>query len=105
MAKYRLTEDGCVDTEVGHSIPNDNGNRHWREYQEWLAADVANVPDPEPVPVPPTDAQLLSMTDVKMIRAIDWILEQLVKKDVLTTAEIPPALRSLYLERKAQRSA
>jgi hypothetical protein len=55
--KYKLTEDGVIDTETGASIPNAEGNRHWREYQEWLAA--GNTPDPaDPPPVEPTGGEL-----------------------------------------------
>lgn len=35
--KYELTEHGVKDLEKGFHIPNAEGNRHWREYQEWLA--------------------------------------------------------------------
>lgn len=44
MAKYKLAESGVLDTETGAHIPNAEGNRHWQEYQEWLA--VPNAPDP-----------------------------------------------------------
>ena len=33
------------------SIPNDPGNRHYIEYQEWLAA--GNTPEPAPIVLPP----------------------------------------------------
>lgn len=47
MAKYRLLSSGGVqDKETGAFIPNSGGNRHWREYQEWLLVD-GNTPDPE----------------------------------------------------------
>ena len=46
MNKYELTESGVKDLETGASIPNASGNRHWREYQDWLAEDVANIPRP-----------------------------------------------------------
>jgi hypothetical protein len=56
MAKYKLTESGVLDTETGAHIPNNEGNRHWREYQEWLAEgntpDPADPPPPEPPPQP-----------------------------------------------------
>lgn len=45
MAKYKLAGDGVKDTETGACIPNSPGNRHWKAYQEWLAA--GNTPDPE----------------------------------------------------------
>lgn len=45
MAKYKLTQDGVVDTEEGLNIPDDIGNRHWREYLDWVA--LGNTADPE----------------------------------------------------------
>ena len=48
MAKYKLTDNGVYDTEVGVDIPNDPKNRHWQEYQEWLGGP--NVPDAADVP-------------------------------------------------------
>lgn len=44
MAKYKLTDSGVKDTETGACIPNASGNRHWREYQKWVAE--GNTPDP-----------------------------------------------------------
>ena len=43
--KYKLQENGVYDTETGQSIPNSIGNRHWRQYLEWVAA--GNTADPE----------------------------------------------------------
>jgi hypothetical protein len=55
--KYKLTENGVLDTETGAHIPNAEGNRHWQEYQEWLAA--GNTPDPaDPPPPEPTPGEL-----------------------------------------------
>ena len=48
MAKYKLSGDGVQDTETGAFIPVDADNRHWRMYQDWLAA--GNSPDPEFTP-------------------------------------------------------
>lgn len=45
MAKYKLQNNGVLDTETGASIPNASGNRHWQEYLEWVA--LGNVADPE----------------------------------------------------------
>lgn len=46
MAKYKLTENGVLDTETGANIPETNDNRHWREYQEWLTeGSPLNTPD------------------------------------------------------------
>lgn len=49
--KYKLTDNGVIDTETGAFIPIAEGNRHYREYQDWFAA--GNKPDPaDPEPVP-----------------------------------------------------
>jgi len=105
MAKYKLTTSGCLDTERGHHIPNDPGNRHWAEYLQWVAE--GNTPDPEDVPPPPTPQEILNadllQTDKEMLRGFDWLLQTLVQKGIIDLAEIPPALKDLYLERKALR--
>ncbi len=36
MADYKLIEDGVYQYETGYSIPNAPGNRHWREYLEYV---------------------------------------------------------------------
>ena len=88
-------------------IPATEDNAHWREYQEWLAE--GNTPDLAPPPVVLSAAEQaefgLQATDVKMIRAIDWLLEKMVEKNVITVNEIPQALKDLYVQRKAQREA
>ena len=105
MAKYELTESGCRNKEEGHHIPDDPNNRHWIEFQEWLAE--GNTPDPEPVPPPPTAEEVLHLqllqTDKEMLRGFDWLLQTLVQKGIIDLAEIPPALKDLYLARKALR--
>jgi len=107
MARYQLTESGCKDTERSSNIPADEGNRHWKEFQLWLAE--GNVPDPIPVPPPPTAEEVLHQqllqTDKEMLRGFDWLLQHLVQNGTIQIADIPPALKQLYLERKAQREA
>jgi len=46
MSDYILSESGVIRTSDNASIPNDDGNRDWREYLEWLAD--GNTPDPIP---------------------------------------------------------
>jgi hypothetical protein len=41
---YELTENGVTRLADGASIPNANGNRDWREFQEWLSE--GGVPRP-----------------------------------------------------------
>lgn len=45
MAKYKIIGTGVKDTETEAFIPNDQGNRHWIEYEVWLSE--GNTPDPE----------------------------------------------------------
>jgi len=46
---YTLAESGVTRDSDGASVPDDDDNRDWRAYQEWLAE--GNVADPIPVPV------------------------------------------------------
>lgn len=41
---YRLTDFGVQRIADSANIPNDERNRDWQEYQEWLKA--GNTPDP-----------------------------------------------------------
>ena len=47
IKSYKLADYGVVDTETGAFIPKAEGNRHWQEYQGWLAE--GNTPDPDPI--------------------------------------------------------
>jgi hypothetical protein len=49
MALYKLLENGVLRSD-GVSIPNDEANRHWQEYQAWLT--LGNTPDPADEPSP-----------------------------------------------------
>ena len=44
---YTLAEYGVIRGSDHASIPNADGNRDWRAYQQWLTD--GNVPDPIPV--------------------------------------------------------
>ena len=46
---YTLTEYGVIRGSDRASIPDDDRNRDWRAYQEWLTS--GNTADPIPVPV------------------------------------------------------
>ena len=46
---YTLAEFGVIRTSDNASIPDDDRNRDWRAYQEWLSA--GNTADPIPTPV------------------------------------------------------
>jgi hypothetical protein len=49
---YQLTTSNSIKRlSDGAFIPNDPGNRDYREYQAWLEA--GNTPEPAPAPPPP----------------------------------------------------
>ena len=101
MKRYKLTEGGVRDVEEGFSIPDSMDNAEWLEHLKWRAE--GNIPDPADPPVPPTAEEELNASDKKMIRAIDWLLQKLVQNGTIPISEVPPGLKALYLERKAQR--
>ena len=43
--KYKLLENGVLDTETGAIIPPVEANKHWKKYQRWLAE--GNEPEPQ----------------------------------------------------------
>ena len=58
MSDYILSEFGVIRASDNASIPNDDRNRDWREYLEWV--DAGNTPTPytpEPVTVEQVEAQ------------------------------------------------
>lgn len=66
MNKYKLTDNGVLDQETGMSIPNAEGNRHWKEYQQWLAE--GNTPDPIRTHI---ESQELKKQEINQWRAVD----------------------------------
>ncbi len=67
MAKYKLQENGVLDTETSANIPDSMGNRHWVEYQEWLTD--GNTPDPMDVIDPWVEGR--GLRDSKLATS-DW---------------------------------
>lgn len=47
---YKLLENGVLQVEQNLSIPDNPLNRHWQEFQAWLAEDENNIPLPADVP-------------------------------------------------------
>lgn len=118
MIKYEETENGVKDRETGASIPNAPGNRHWREYQEWLAEGNTPVPlrpsqhhrldeaDPQnPVWVEDVTArekadalQFMEQSDKEQARAVDDIIAILPNKN-----RLPQAVLDRFNAREAAR--
>jgi len=66
MARYRLLRlNGVHDNDEGVDIPDNDANKDWRKYQEWLNA--GNSPDAYVPPPPPADADR-----VESISRGDW---------------------------------
>ena len=68
MDTYQLQIGGSVRKNGRGTIPNDEGNRHWVEYQTWLAdGNTPDPADPEPVPEapPPTVYELIDALDAR----------------------------------------
>jgi len=58
MSDYILSESGVIRNSDRASIPNDDGNRDWRAYLQWVAAGNTAAPYvPEPVTVEQVEAQ------------------------------------------------
>ena len=58
MSDYTLSESGVIRTSDNASIPDDDGNRDWRAYQEWVNAGNTAAPYvPEPVTINQVQAQ------------------------------------------------
>jgi len=80
MIKYKLTSTGVFDREINASIPLDQGNRHWREFQAWLAE--GNTPEPEFTP-----EQLLEMEKKKKLDTLAAQFDAEVKAPVVVEVD------------------
>jgi len=76
MADYQLTNtNSVIRTSDGATIPNDDANRDWVEYQDWLSG--GGVPDPyvepEPAPAAPTLEQQIMYDHENRLRTIEGV--------------------------------
>jgi hypothetical protein len=62
MSEYKLLDGGGIyHRPTKRSIPDDPANRHWQEYQRWLAAGNTPEPaEPEPTPTEPAPPTVMS---------------------------------------------
>lgn len=94
MARYRLRSNGVKDTESGALIPNDLENRHWKEYQAWLAE--GNTPDPIQVSVPPAEEELIQAfveSDSIQNKILIAMLKSVPRKENLSNNAIKSLLK------------
>jgi len=40
-------------------VPNDSGNRHYQQVQEWLVVPGNDLDPPDPAPIPPTGDEII----------------------------------------------
>jgi hypothetical protein len=74
MSDYQLTStDSVIRTADGACIPNDNANRDWVEYQDWLSSGGVPEPYVEPpvVPPQPTSEQTILYDHENRVRALE----------------------------------
>ena len=58
MSEYTINAHGVIRTSDRASIPDDERNRDWRAYQDWLAAGNTPAPYvPEPVTIVQVEAE------------------------------------------------
>jgi hypothetical protein len=73
---YQLLEGGVYHRPTKRSIPEDMRNRHWQEYQRWLAAGNTPLPAPEePTPAPATLPIIQGTTDSEKLASVIGILQ------------------------------
>ncbi len=91
---YKLTHNSDTVTRLADNafIPADNGNRDYREYQEWLEAGNTPEPADQPAPVNPLDA---AEAHIAAHFSTPRLLQMKVWLDTFP-AEDSPKLREVY---------
>ena len=102
---YKLSENGVTLTrEDGSvlSIPNAEGNRHWREYQEWVAE--GNTPAPQFTPEELAAKQLAedkALAEKEKMEADKVLIDAL--EDILNGTPIA-TVKTMYADTLAKRA-
>jgi hypothetical protein len=102
---YQLTPSPTtiLRSQDGAFIPIDHSNNDYLTYQAWLAA--GNTPDPVPSPSALQVANgQLAANDAMMFRALEVLIDVLLTKGTIVATDFPPAVRTMYLARKALRT-
>jgi hypothetical protein len=100
MAKYKQIKEGAVlDTENNLVIPEEEGNRHYEKYKQWVMdGNVVDPVDPEPEW---TGDQLLDQSDKSMIRTVDWLITFFITKGTIKIEDLPTEIKDLYEARQS----
>lgn len=87
MAKYKIINDGWLDTENNMYIPNAPGNRNYQEVQEWIAS--GNTPDPQYTEQELSDMAWDSLRNQRdlLLKETDFMMTQDYYYSVLTAQE------------------
>ena len=102
MSEYTLSESGAIRTGDGAGIPDDDRNRDWRAYQEWLAeGNTPPAPWVEPPPAIETvnrlalDAKVAAQVPDLLVM-IEGLQERLdIPKADLTNTELRRTIRDV----------
>ena len=108
MADYMLSESGVIRTSDGASVPEDDRNRDWRAYQEWLATgNTPPAPWVEPPPAIETvnrlalDARVAAQVPDLLVM-IEGLQERLaIPKADLTNTELRRTIRDVRVLARA----
>jgi len=84
MGKYKYIGDGVRDNETGSYIPNDPGNRHWREYLVW---DGTTDPEFTQIELDNQSWDALRVERDALLTATDFMMTQDYYTDEMTTQE------------------
>jgi len=92
MAKYKLLLVGGVQRNDGASIPANDRNADWSEYQDWLSQgntpDPADLPPPDPTPADEVEARFANDRALRALAAV------LINRLGITKAQFIALLRS-----------
>lgn len=98
---YKIVDDNFVLRNDGACIPRNPDNADYQAFIEWEKAGGVVLPkDPEKE----NPKALLAELDRKMARAGEDILTVLVKKKLMSIADLPPAIQAIISERQRLRA-
>ena len=81
---YKLLKDGVCRIADGATIPSNEGNADWAEYQKWLA--LGNVPEQKALDPVPVDRSDIDNAE-KSIKALAMTVAELTGTPMVTLKE------------------